>query len=158
MLNSWLHLISLIAYLGAIVGVSVLLLPAVGSLDTHDDKVRFLARGLKLYNPLQVGALGILLFSGAFQLTALKAAYREMFIKQLGYALALKLLFAFFLVMVSVYQSLGIGHRFVRRHESGEPITSEQLNSILRRLKGANWVVLVLALITLWLGIRLRSW
>ena len=158
MLNSWLHLISLIAYLGAIVGVSVLFLPAVGSLDTHDDKVRFLARGLKLYNPLQVGALGILLFSGAFQLTALKAAYREMFIKQLGYALALKLLFAFFLVMVSVYQSLGIGHRFIRRHESGEPITSEQLNSILRRLKGANWVVLVLALITLWLGIRLRSW
>ena len=158
MLNSWLHLISLIAYLGAIVGLSVLLFPALASLDNHDDKVQFLARGLKLYNPFQVGALGILLFSGAFQLTELKAAYREMFIKQLGYALALKLLFAFFLVLVSVYQSLGIGHRFVRRQESGEPITSEQLDSIVHRLKGANWFILVLALITLWLGIRLRSW
>ena len=146
MLYSWLHLISLIAYLGAIVGLSVLLFPALASLDNHDDKVQFLARGL------------ILLFSGAFQLTELKAAYREMFIKQLGYALALKLLFAFFLVLVSVYQSLGIGHRFVRRQESGQPITSEQLDSIVHRLKGANWFILVLALITLWLGIRLRSW
>ena len=158
MLNSWLHLISLIAYLGAIVGLSVLLFPALASLDNHDDKVQFLARGLKLYNPFQVGALGILLFSGAFQLTELKAAYREMFMQQLGYVLALKLLFAFFLVIVSVYQSLGIGHRFVRRQEGGDPIMPEQLNSIVRRLKGANWFILTLALMTLWFGINLRSW
>jgi uncharacterized membrane protein len=158
MLNSWLHLIALIVYLGAIVGLWVLLFPALIWLNKHDDKVRFLTRGLKLYNPLQVGALGILLFSGAFQLTELKATYRELFLKQLGYALALKLLFAFFLVMVSVYQSLGVGHRFVRRQEGGQPVTPEQLNSIVRRLKGANGTILILAMITVWLGIRLRSW
>ncbi len=158
MLNAWLHVIALIVYLGAVAALSTLLFPALARLNNHDDKVRFLARGLKLYNPLQVGALGILLFSGAFQLTALKATYREMFVKQVGYALAIKLVFAFFLVLVSVYQSLGTGHRFVRRAESGEAVTPEQLGAIVRRLKGANGLILVLALITLWLGINLRSW
>src|SRR5207237_1463132 len=114
---SWLHLIALIVYLGAVVGFWLMLLPSVAILDKHEDKVQFLARGLKFYNPLQVGSLGILLFTGAFQLTELKAAYREAFGKQLGFNLFVKLIFAFLLVIFSVYQALGIGHRFVRRQE-----------------------------------------
>ena len=156
MLNSWLHMVSLIVYLGAIVGLWAILLPSVSAIEKHDDKVGFLARGLKLYNPLQVGALGILIFTGAFQLTELKAAYRELFVKQLGYQLAVKLTFAFLLVIFSVYQSMGIGHRFVRRHEGGDAISSQELDSIIRRLKGAHWCILILALITLWLGLGLR--
>jgi uncharacterized membrane protein len=157
MLFSWLHLISLTVYLGAVVGLWLMLLPAASILEKHEEKARFLARGLKFYNPLQVGALGIILFSGAFQLTELKAAYREMFVKQIGYHLGIKLVFAFFLVILSVYQALGVGHRFVRRHEGGDPVTPEELGSIVRRLKSANWGILLFAAITLWLGIRLRS-
>ena len=67
MLYLWLHLIALIVYLGAVIGFWLMLLPSVTILETHDEKVRFLARGLKFYNPLQVGALGIILFTGAFQ-------------------------------------------------------------------------------------------
>ena len=156
MLNSWLHMVSLIVYLGAIVGFWAILLPSVSAIEKHDDKVGFLARGLKLYNPLQVGALGILIFTGAFQLTELKAAYRELFVKQLGYQLAVKLTFAFLLVIFSVYQSMGIGHRFVRRHEGCDAVSSQELDSIIRRLKGAHWCILILALITLWLGLGLR--
>ncbi|HEX9660772.1 MAG TPA: hypothetical protein VGB27_00685, partial [Candidatus Binatia bacterium] len=117
MLNSWLHVFSLVVYLGAVLGFWFVLLPAVATLQDHEDKARFLARGLKFYNPLQVGALGVLLFSGAFQLTELKAAYRETFVQQLGYQLAIKLALAFLVVLFSVYQSMGIGHRFVKRHE-----------------------------------------
>jgi uncharacterized membrane protein len=157
MLNGWLHLIALFTYLGAVVGLSAMLLPSLPVIDAHEDKVQFLARGLKLYNPLQVGSLGILIFSGAFQLTELKAAYRELFVKQLGYNLAIKLLFVFFLVIVSVYQSMGIGHRFVRRHESGEPLTPGELDAVTRRLQNSNWCILLLAIITLWFGLRLRS-
>lgn len=157
MLFSWLHLIALIVYLGAVIGFWLMLLPAASILEKHEDKTRFLARGLKFYDPLQVGALGIVLFSGAFQLTELKAAYREMFAKQIGYNLGVKLAFAFVLVILSVYQTLGVGHRFVKRHEAGELVTPEQLGSIIRRLKSANWGILLLAAITLWLGIRLRS-
>jgi hypothetical protein len=134
-----------------------MLLPAASILEKHEEKTRFLARGLKFYDPLQIGALGILLFSGAFQLTELKAAYREMFAKQIGYNLGIKLIFAFVLVILSVYQALGVGHRFVKRHESGERVTPEELGSTIRRLKSVNWGILLFAAITLWLGIRLRS-
>ncbi len=157
MLYAWLHLIALIVYLGAVVGFWLMLLPSVAVLDKHEDRVQFLARGLKFYNPLQVGALGIILFSGAFQLTELKAVYRETFIKELGYILFVKLSFAFLLVIFSVYQALGIGHRFVRRHEGGDIVTAEQLASIIRRLTSANWGILFFAAITLWLGLHLRS-
>jgi uncharacterized membrane protein len=157
MLFSWLHLIALTVYLGAVVGFWLMLLPAASVLEKHEEKAQFLARGLKFYNPLQVGALGIILFSGAFQLTELKAAYREMFVKQIGYNLAIKLLFAFLLVIVSVYQALGVGHRFVKRHEGGDAVRPQELASVMRRLKSANWAILLLAVITLWLGIRLRS-
>ena len=157
MFNSWLHIIALIAYLGAIVGLGIMLLPSLSSVEKHQDKVHFLARGLKFYNPLQVGALGLVLFSGAFELTHLKAIYREMFLKQLGYNLGIKLTFAFLLVFFSVYQAMGIGHRFVKRHELGESVTPKELDSVIRRLKGANWLILFLALITVWLGLRLQS-
>ena len=134
-----------------------MLLPSVAILPNHEDKVRFLARGLKFYNPLQVGSLGVILFTGAFQLTELKAAYRENFIRALAYNLSIKLLFAFLLVIFSVYQALGIGHRFVRRVEGGDAVKPEELSSIIRRLKSATWLILVFAAITIWLGLRLRS-
>src|SRR5262245_56913430 len=157
MLYSWLHLIALIVYLGAVVGFWVMLLPSVAILDKHEEKVRFLARGLKFSNPLQIGALGIMLFTGAFQLTELKAAYREMFVKQFGFNLGVKLLFAFLLVIFSVYQALGVGHRFVKRVEGGDEVKPEELGSIIHRLTSANWLNLIFAAITLWLGMRLRS-
>src|SRR5512144_1141841 len=113
MLYSWLHLIALVVYIGAVVGLWLMLLPAVTILPNDEAKAQLLARGLKFYNPLQVGALGIILFTGAFQLTELKAAYREAFIQQLAFNLGIKLLFAFLLILVSVYQALGVGHRFV---------------------------------------------
>src|ERR1051325_10065721 len=156
MLNGWLHLIALFVYLGAIVGLPAMLLPAVKTIERHDARLALLIRGLKLYNPLQVGSLGILIFTGAFQRTELKAAYRELFAKQLGYNLGMKLLFAFFLIIVSVYQSMGIGHRLVRTHESGEPVSEQQLSSVTRRLRSSTWVIMALAVITAWFGLRLR--
>src|SRR5512147_2293297 len=157
MLYSWLHRIALVVYIGAVVGLWFMLLPAVTILPNDEAKAQLLARGLKFYNPLQVGSLGIILFTGAFQLTELKAAYRENFINFLAYNLSIKLLFAFLLVMFSVYQALGIGHRLVRRIEGGDQVTPEQLRSIINRMIGANWCILLFAAITLWLGLRLHA-
>jgi uncharacterized membrane protein len=157
MLNSWLHIVALVVYLGAVLAFWFVLLPAVKSLQDHGQRTRVIARGLKFYNPLQVGALGILLFSGAFQLTELKAAYRETFVQQLGYLLGIKLTLAFLVVLFSVYQSMGIGHRFVRRYESGESVSEQEIDGLLRRLTRANWLIAPLALMTLWFGLRLRG-
>lgn len=157
MLNSWLHLVALVVYLGAVLGFSLVLLPAITPLENREDRARLLARGLKFYNPLQVGALGILLFSGAFQLTELKAAYRETFVQELGVALAVKLTLAFLVVLFSVYQSMGVGHRFVKRYEGGEPVTEQEFELVRRRLTRANWLIVPLAVTTAWYGLRLRG-
>jgi hypothetical protein len=143
--------------LGAVLGFWFVFLPAMSTVDAPQDRARLLARGLKFYNPLQIGALGILLFSGAFQLTELKAAYRETFVQQLGAALAVKLTLAFLVVLFSVYQSMGVGHRFVKRYESGEPVSEQDLKMVRRRLTSANWLILPLALMTVWYGLRLRG-
>src|SRR5512142_1223711 len=155
MINASLHVLALIVYLGAIIGLSFILFSSIPALGDHESRVHLLIRGLKIYDPLNIGALGIVLFTGAFQLTELKAEYRELFVQQLGYHLALKLFFAFFLVIFSVYQCLGIGHRLVRRQEMGENITAEELAAVIRRLKVANTCIIVLAAITIWLGLRL---
>jgi hypothetical protein len=144
-------------YLGAVLGFWLILLPAISPLENREDRARLLARGLKFYNPLQVGALGILLFSGAFQLTELKAAYRETFVQELGIALAIKLTLAFLVVLFSVYQSMGVGHRFVKRYEGGEPVTEQELELVRRRLTRANWLILPLAVMTVWYGLRLHG-
>ena len=157
MLNSWLHLIALAVYVGAVVGLWAMLLPAASKIENHKDKVPFLVRSLKLYSPIQIGALGVLLFTGAFQLTDLKALYRELFVRQLGYNLGIKLFVAFFLVLFSVYQSMGIAHRFVKRYEAGDAITSQEFDLIIRKLNSSNGIILILAIITLWFGLRLRS-
>ena len=157
MLNSWLHVIALIVYLGTVAALWVMLLPAASAMDNRGNRAQFLIRGLKLYNPVQIGALGVLLVTGAFQLTELKAAYRELFVKQVGYNLGIKLGVAFFLVLISVYQCMGIAHRAVKRHEGGERLTPAEIDSTVRKLKRLNWLILVLALVTVWLGLRLRS-
>lgn len=155
MVNSWLHIIALIVYIGAITGLWLILLPALPHASDHEVRVQLLAYSLKFYNPLHIGALGIVLFTGAFQLTELKATYRQLFVQQFGYSLGVKLLFVFLLVIFSVYQSMGIGHRFVRRQQSGAAITPQELKSVIRRLELANACIIILAAITFWLGLRL---
>jgi uncharacterized membrane protein len=155
MLNSWLHVLSLTVYLGALFGLWFVLMPSVAMLDDLGEKTKLLARGLRLYNPLQVGALGIVLFSGAFRLTDLKAAYRETFIQEFGVALAIKLSLAFLVVLLSVYQSMGIGHRFVKRYDSGDGVTAQDLELVVKRLMRANWLIVPVVILTVWYGLRL---
>jgi len=157
MLISWLHLASLAVYLGSLVGLRVMILPALSVVKNHAEQVKLLARSLRLYNPLQIGSLGLLVLSGAFQLTDLKAAYRELFLQELGVILGLKLVFSFVLIVVSTFQSMGVAHRFVRRYEGGESFSPQELHSVTQRLRTSTIVILLLAIITLWLGVQLRG-
>ncbi|HXG53602.1 MAG TPA: hypothetical protein VNN77_19550 [candidate division Zixibacteria bacterium] len=157
MLSSWLHVLALTIYFGSAVSLSALLLPALGALEDRNERALALATALRFYNPLHIGALGVALLTGAFELTALKAVYREAFMSEIGYNLAVKLLFVFLLVMCSVYQAMGIGHRFVKRQENEGIVPPEELDRVTRRLKAANWCILSLALIGFWLGLRLQS-
>ncbi|MBI2090974.1 MAG: hypothetical protein HYT78_19905 [Deltaproteobacteria bacterium] len=155
MLTSWLHLLALTVYLGAVIGLWVMLIPCVRRVAPQETQLKLLAQGLKLYNPLQVGALGIVVLTGAFAITDLKANYRGLFAQQLGGTLAIKLALSFFLIILSTYQAMGIAHRFVRRFEADESLPLRDIEAITHRLRALSIAILLLAAPIVWLGIRL---
>jgi len=157
MLNPWLHLTALVIYLGSLTSLWLILLPALGIIKSHEERLLLLARSLKLYNPLQIGVLGVLVLLGAFQITELKSVYREFFIKELGMTLGWKLVVSFVLILLSTYQSMGVAHRFVRRYEGGDGFLAEEVRSLSQRLRISTLLILPLALIAVWLGLRLRG-
>src|SRR5262249_59013007 len=70
-----LHLLALASYLGSTLALVLVFLPATSVLDEDPAlQRRVLARGLRPYNVLSVGALGVLILSGASSLAAWKQA------------------------------------------------------------------------------------
>jgi uncharacterized membrane protein len=156
MLTSWLHLLALTAYVGAVVGLLAIVLPGLALVETHEARVKLLSRSLKFYNPMQSGALGLLVLTGAIQITDLKAEYREFFTREFGAMLGLKLILSFVLILLSTHQSMAVALRFVRRSQGGEPIAPEELQSVAKRLRRSTLFLLALSAVTVWAGTQLR--
>ena len=155
MLISWLHLLALAVFLGAVLGLWILVLSPLSTISSYNDRLVFLIKSLKVYNPLQIGALGVLLMTGAFQITELKQSYGAGFANALAAILGLKLALAFVVIITSTYQSMGLAHRFVRQTEQPEPIPEQKFNSTIRRLRVSSIIILVLTLVTILVGIRI---
>jgi len=155
MLNSWLHLLALAIYLGSLGGLWILILTPLPMIHNQNEQIEFLARSLKVYNPLLIGALGVLVLTGAFQITDLKASYRELFARELGVTLSLKLILSFVIIILSTYQSMGVALRFVRRWESEDSIQFKDIQSVANRLRGSTIILVFLTLITSLVGIRI---
>ncbi len=155
MLNSWLHLLALAVYLGSLGGFWILILSSLPMIRNQNEQIEFLARSLKVYNPLLIGALGFLLLTGAFQVTDLKASYRELFTRELGATLSLKLILSFVIIILSTYQTMGVALRFVRRWESEDSIQFKEFQSVAHRLRGSTIILVFLTLITAVVGIRI---
>ena len=155
MLNSWLHLLALAVYLGSLGGFWILILSSLPMIRNQNEQIEFLARSLKVYNPLLIGALGFLVLTGAFQVTDLKASYRELFTRELGATLSIKLILSFMIIILSTYQTMGVALRFVRRWESEDSIQFKEIQSIIHRLRGSTIILVFLTLITTVVGIRI---
>jgi len=149
----WLHILGLAAYGGSTLALLIVILPAAnaqGAALRHS----FLAQTLKFYDPLAVATLGVIVMTGAFNLTRYKDALRGSFFEQLGWLLAWKLSFAFLVVMVGVYIAFGLGHRIVRAEMAGEPYEADQIDSMAKRLTYACILNLLLLCLTAWLGLE----
>ncbi len=155
MLSSWVHLLALSVFLGSLVGLWSLILSPLPTIQNHKDQAEFLARSLKVYNPLQIGALGLLVLTGATQITELKAVYRELFASELGATLVLKLSLSFVIILLSTYQSMGVAHRFVKRCEEENPVAYQEVQSLTRRLRHSTLILLLLTFITVLVGTML---
>jgi hypothetical protein len=149
------HLAALAVYLVSTVWL-LLVLPGIGRLPDPVAQRRRLVRQLRPYNVLSVGAVGVLIISGASALTDLKALYGPAYIRLL-WPLAGKLTLTFLLTMVATYLSFGLAHRLVRAEQGKLPVDAAQQRGMLRRLRGGAWLALAVALWTSWAGYGLAG-
>jgi uncharacterized membrane protein len=149
------HVLALAVYFGTTLALALVFLPAIDGVDDPALQRRLLARGLRPYNVLSVGALGVLVISGASALTDLKASIGADYARLL-WPLSGKLGLTFLLIQVATYLSFGLAHRLVRAETGYLPIEADKQRGMLRRMRGAAWVALTLAAWTAWAGLGLR--
>ena len=154
-LGLWLHVLALATYGGATVALWAMVLPAARAVADPAARRTFLARCLRVYDPLAIAALGVLVMSGATNLTTYKDALRGEFFVRMGWLLVWKLVLAFLVVMVGTYITFGLGHRIVRTEMAGEPVDGPWLDSMSRRLGYACVLAVMLIAATAWLGLEL---
>jgi uncharacterized membrane protein len=157
MLNYWMHSLALAVYLGSLAGLGTLLLPAFSAVQSYESRVELLVRSLKRYNPIQTGALGIMVLTGAFQVTDLKENYRGLFAQELGMMLAFKLVLSFVIIILGTYQTMGVAHRFVRQYEGEGAILPQDFQSLIRRLRASTVVIILVAILTVAVGVGMRD-
>src|SRR5262245_29672539 len=155
-LTRWVHLLAVAAYLGATLALALVFLPAAEAVADPAIQRRVLARGLRPYNVLSVGALGVLVISGASGLTDLKAALGPEF-GRLLWRLVAKLGLTFVLINVATYLSFGLAHRLVRAELGRLPVEPEKQAGMIRRMRSAAWLGVALAAWTVWVGMRLAG-
>ena len=153
-LTRWIHLLAMGSYLGATLAVALVFLPAAAAVEDPGLQRRVLARGLRPYNVLSVGALGVLVISGASGLTDYKALLGADF-GRLLWPLVGKLSLTFVLINVATYLSFGLAHRLVRAELGQLPVEPEKQAGMVRRMRSAAWLGVALAAWTTWVGIRL---
>jgi hypothetical protein len=156
-LNLWAHLIAFAVYTGATAALITMGIPAIRSEDDPLRRARLAAALLRVYDPLSIAALGVAIMTGAFSLTAYKAALRGAFFAQLGAPLAWKLFLTFVLVNVAAYVAFGIGHRIVRAVDGGEPPDAAQLAAFMRRLQTSSLLALALVAVIVWVAMNLSA-
>jgi hypothetical protein len=150
------HLVALAVYLGSTVALVLVLLPAASALEDPALRRRVLARGLRPYNLLSVGALGVLILTGASSLTEWKRTLGPAY-GRLLWPLVSKLSLTFALTMVGTWLSFGIAHRLVRAELGGLPVEPEREQSMVKRLAAGAWLAIALAVWTTWVGLSLAG-
>jgi uncharacterized membrane protein len=151
----WLHVLGFGVYAGATLALVAIVLPAARTAPEANARRAFLARALRVYDPLAIAALGVIVMTGAFNLTTYKDALRGEFFARMGWLLAYKLTLAFVVVLVGTYITFGLGHRIVRDELAGEPANQEWLQGMSRRLAWASAFALALTALTAWLGLAI---
>ncbi len=150
-INLWLHLLAFASYAGATFAVLVVCLPLADREQDPQRRSRLIADILRIYDPLVIAALGVIVMTGAFNLTTYKAALRQMFFERLGGVLGWKLFLSFLLINLAAYMAFGIGHRIVRRME--EEVDPIWLESMLRRFRMSAIIALILTAAITWLAL-----
>ena len=149
----WLHLLATGVFLGATAGIALFTVPRAAREPTAVGKRASLVRTFRVYDPLAIALLGIMVMTGAWSVTGYKQALGADY-ATFAEHLAWKLLLAFLVVMSGTWVTFGIGHRLVRQMEWDEPVDEARMNGLLARLRGAAWTTVLLTIATIAVAAR----
>lgn len=151
------HLLGVAVFVGASV-LLALLIPAIGSGSATpvERRARY-ASVMRVYSPLTVLALGVVVMTGAWSLTPYKQALGPEYFAAVGSQLAGKLSIAFFVVMFGVYVCMGIGLRLVRASDGAAPVTEPSLKRQVMRMQITIWLTLALTAWAMWIAMSLGA-
>jgi hypothetical protein len=156
-INLWAHLVAFAVYTGLTVALVLIAIPVINAESDALRRAHLAAAILRVYDPLSIALLGVLVMTGAFSLTGYKAALRAEFFDRMGGPLAWKLFYTFLLVNVGAYIAFGIGHRIVRAVDWGEPPDEARLAAFLRRLRASCLLALALIAAIVWVAMGLSA-
>lgn len=145
----WLHLLATGLYLGATAGLALFTVPSARRVADPLERRGALARTLRIYDPLAIALLGVMVMTGAWSITGYKETLGSSYFQTFGSHLVWKLGLAFLVVMSGTWVTFGIGHRLVRQDEWGEEIDERRLRSMVGRLGGAAWTTVALTIATI---------
>ena len=154
-LLSFVHLFASTIFIGTSVFMALLLPTAAdGAADAVARRSRYVGL-LKVYGPLSIGSLGVVLVTGAYQVTTYKQSLGENYFELLGAALAWKLTMAFLVIMLATWVAIGMGLRMVRAEQGGLPVTDPALDKLVLRLSIGLWLTVMAAAYTLWIALHM---
>jgi hypothetical protein len=137
------------------VALWAIVLPAASTISAREGGAELLVRSLRIYDPFQIAVLGVLVLTGASQITDLKELYRESYAIKFTGILSIKLLLSFVVIMLATYQCLGVGHRFVRLYESDESNAIERTSATIKKLRAATILIVPCVAYAVYLGLSL---
>jgi uncharacterized membrane protein len=145
----WFHLVAIGLYLGTTAGLALFTVPRARRTEDPAARRTLLARTLRLYDPLAIALLGVMVMTGAWSITGYKQTLGTSYFADFGEHLVWKLGLAFLVVMSGTYIAFGLGHRLVRQEEWGEQVDPKRLAGMTARLGGAAWLTVALTIATI---------
>lgn len=159
MLLAFLHTVAVAVYLGGTVFLGVVLIPVIRQRGLDGEGLRILAGAIRIFHPVSLGSLGVLVLTGAVALTPLKETLGPEYVSRLFGVLALKLFLVFVLVLVSSYQFFALGPRLFRilpaEAEKPEGAASVEGIRLVQRLQRWTLVSVAFGVVIVYLGLRM---
>jgi uncharacterized membrane protein len=147
-LLAFFHTMAIAVYLGGTVFLGAVLIPVLRWRGLDATGLRIMAAVIRVFHPVSLASLGLLVLTGAVALTPLKETLGPGYVSRLFGVLAVKLLLVFVLILSSSYQFFVLGPRLVRalpaegEKPGGE--TSAEAVQLVRRLQ--RWALSAAAL------------
>lgn len=157
MFLAYLHTMAVAVYLGGTVVLGAVVIPVLKRRGMDAAGRQLLVGVIRIFHPLSLAALGVLVLTGALALTSLKEMLGPQYMSRLFGVLAVKLSLVFLLLMVSSYQFFVIGLKLLRSVPSGGEeaggVSPAEWHRLIRRLQGCSLAGGALGAVIVYLGL-----